>query len=273
MDAADTAAAANKAATKEKREQQEKQAKFELAKAQIASQIQGRANEIHSVWTTHYLPQELATLAEICSEPDVLPNIALVSQRAAAEVAKTFAMNTKIATYGVSPQHIGVRAEIAFDMATKHADLLAGVTMSQVQAERRRVDLVNKQNRENRMNIINAGRNNRVGVESGLKATAAMYSDLSKDAADAIGKAGYVQGRAISSLVTQGEEILKGKNEGVNWIRGQDWGKIGAPSAAPTRDSPTLINIQTDSLRERQTQNDAYGEADQYRDKLGDDNG
>lgn len=269
MSAADSAAAASSSATKEKREQQEKQAEFELAKNKIAQQIQGRANEIHNIWTSYYLPQELVTLAEVCSEPEVQPNLALVSQRAIAEASKKFSLARRSATYGLNPQHVGVRAEVEFDIATQQADTISGLVLKVVKAERERVNVVNKQNLDNRMAMINAGRGHTVNVSSGLNEAAKMYSDLSKDAQQAIANAGYVQGRALHTLVEQGKEVVKGKNPLINLLRGQDSiTPAEAPYVSGSREAPT-INIQTDAIRERQTQNNTYGGADQYNETFG----
>jgi hypothetical protein len=212
----------NAQAIKEAKEQREKQAKFTKAKLEISQSIQDRANAIHSVWQSNYLPCELETLNEICAEPDVVANEAVVAQRAIAEAAKIFATKKRKAVYCLAPQQVGQRAEVEFVLSTEQADLATGLVRAQIEAERGRVRLLNAQNLQNRMNIINPGRGHSAGVANGLNALSDLYSGLIKDSQSAIDNAAKTQGRAIASLIDTGEQMLKPNSSMRTLLRGQD---------------------------------------------------
>jgi hypothetical protein len=212
----------NTLAITEAKEQREKQAKFTKAKLEISQSVQDRANAIHSVWQSNYLPCELATLNEICAEPDVVANEAIVAQRAIAEAAKIFATKKRKAVYCLAPQQVGQRAEAEFVLSTEQADLASGLVRAQIEAERGRVRLLNAQNLQNRMNIINPGRGHSAGVTNGLAALSDLYSGLIKDSQSAIDGAARTQGRAIASLIDTGEQLLKPNSSLRTYLRGQD---------------------------------------------------
>ena len=195
-----------------RRQQDLKQSKYNLEKQKLAQLIQDRADAVLGVWTNHYLPVELATLDEVCSEPDEVAKIALVAQRARGEISKIFTLARKHQTFAVAPQQVGLRLESTIMLATKQADTIAGLIRTVTLQEHARVKLVNTQNLTNRMNMINPGRGHNAVVTSALAAAAMEYDRLSKEAAKNVDAASYVIGRSLSSALTSGQEVVKGFN-------------------------------------------------------------
>jgi uncharacterized lipoprotein NlpE involved in copper resistance len=192
-----------------RRESQAKQAKYNLAKMEIAANIQARADAIFGVWQSYYLPVELDTLNEICSEPEAIANKLVVAQRARAELAKIYAVAKKQQAYCLTPQQIGLRLESEVSLSIRQAETTAGVIRSAVRTEEARVRLVNAQNLTNRMNIINSGRQHNASSVAALAAASAEYDQLSKAQAQNIADASRAVGRGLAMAVTNGQEILK----------------------------------------------------------------
>lgn len=195
-----------------RRQQDLKQSKYNLEKQKLAQLIQERADAVMGVWTNHYLPVELATLNEVCSEPDEVARVALVAQRARGEIAKIFTLARKHHTFAVAPQQVGLRLESTIMLATKQADTTAGLIRTVTLQEHARVKLVNSQNLVNRMNMINPGRGHNAVVTTALAAAGLEYDRLSKEAAKNVDAASYAIGRGLSSALTSGQEVVKGFN-------------------------------------------------------------
>jgi hypothetical protein len=228
-------------ARREAKAQREKEVKFSLEKLKIAQNVQSRADQIHSVWRDHYLPCEIATVNEICSVPDAVANEAVVAQRAVAEVAKVFATKKRSAIYCLSPQHTGARAEVEFKISTEKADLAAGLVQQQVAAERARVTLLNNQNMQNRMNVINPGRGHAANVGDSLLKLSDIYSGLIRDSDEALANAARTQGRALASLVSTGEDLIKGGRK----LLGEAEAPISYRRA--TRTQPSSVQVVIDN--------------------------
>lgn len=192
-----------------RRESQEKAAKYNLAKQQIAAQIQDRANAIHGVWTQYYLPCEIATVEEICSEPLVVANRGVVAQRAVGEMAKVFAVAKKAQQYCLPPQAVGLRMESDISLSIRQADMTAGLVRVAVQTEDARVALLNAQRMNDRMNIINPGRGHNASVTSALTAASSVYDGLAKETAKTIEDASYSVGRGVYGVISGAKEVLK----------------------------------------------------------------
>lgn len=197
-------------ADKLRRQQEAKQAKYNLERQKLAGMIQERADEIFNVWTGNYLPVEQATLNEICNETIEVARVALVSQRARGEIAKIYAVAKKHRVYSLAPQQVGQRLEADIMISTKQADTTAGLVRTMVKQEQARAKLVNAQRLANRMNIINAGRGNTVAVTNALAAVAKEYGRLSEEAAKNVNDASYVVGRGLFGAVNGSMEIVKG---------------------------------------------------------------
>jgi hypothetical protein len=193
-----------------RRQEEAKQAQFNKEKLEIADQIQARADAIIGVWTGSYLPVELATLAEVCSEPVEVARIALVSQRARGEIAKIYEIARRKELYCLTPQQVGLRLESEIMIATKQADTTAGLIRTVIKQEEARVVLVNAQRMSNKINMINPGRSQIAASTSALMAAASQYDKLSKEAAKNVEDAAYSIGRSVQAAVSNGSELLKG---------------------------------------------------------------
>jgi hypothetical protein len=191
------------------KESKAKQAKYNLEKIKIAENIQFRADQIHNVWLSYYLPIELATVNEICSEPLVIANKEVAAQRARAEIAKIFAVAKRSQVYCLTPQQVGLRFESEVALNIRQAETTAGTIRVAVRTEEARVRLVNAQNLANRMNIINSGRGHDASSVAAVAAAAAEFEQLSKQQAKNIEDASRAVGRGLAGAFTSGQEIVK----------------------------------------------------------------
>lgn len=204
------------------KESREKQAKYNLEKIKIAKQIQDRANQIHGIWITYYLPREIETINEICSEPLAIAHTKVVSQRAIAEISKVFAVAKKNQVYCLTPQQVGIRLESEVALSIRQADTTAGQVRIAVRTENARVNLLNKQRMASRINIINPGRRYAAETGSLLATAAAEYGALSKQESENIANASRAVGRSLAGAVTNGQEILKAVKTYGSTIRTQE---------------------------------------------------
>jgi hypothetical protein len=193
-----------------RRQEEEKRAKYDKERLQIAAQIQDRADAVFNVWTSYYLPVELATLGEVCSEPEEVARTALVSQRARGEMAKIYAVARRRELYCLNPQQVGLRLESEILIATKQADTTSGLVRTAVKREEARAALVNAQNKSNKINMINPGRAQVAASTSALVAAARNYEKLSKEAALNVQDAAHGVGRGVQATISNGAELLKG---------------------------------------------------------------
>jgi hypothetical protein len=161
----------------------------------IAQRIQDRADELHGVWSGSYLPCELATLSEICSEPKRVADLNLVAQRAIAEVSKRFSVARKKALYCMPANCVGASCEIETRMAVDQARSEAWQAQASMRAEEARIDVINAQRLNNRINIIATGRNGTSQASSALSAAAGIYGKLAEQAAGAFNGAIATAGR------------------------------------------------------------------------------
>lgn len=240
-----------------RRQQEAKQAKYNLERQKLAAQIQARADAIFSVWANNYLPVELATLNEIASATIDTARVALVSQRARGEIAKIYAVAKKHKVYALAPQQIGQRLESEIVIATKQADTTAGLVRTMVKQEQARAKLVNAQQLANQMNIINAGRGNTVATTSTLISLAKEYGRLSDEAGKNIDEASRVVGRGLFGAVNGSMEVVKSfKNLNASGALAMPDSIQREPMLSNTllrdapRAQPFMVTLQVDSGKE-----------------------
>lgn len=197
------------ASAAERKKIAEKQAQYNLAKTTIAKAVQDRSNEIIGVWSGYYLPREVATVNEVCSEPVENANLDMAKYVALGEVIKVYANAKKAKTLCVAPQQIGIRQEVEVLMSIKQAQHISATQRLAVKTENARVRMKNQQRLNNKINMINAGRGHGAHSTGVLEAAAREYSDLSKQLDKDLSTAAYVMGRSLNGLVTAGQEVLK----------------------------------------------------------------
>lgn len=210
------AADAADASAQQAKESKEMAAKYALEKMEIAAQIQDRADLLHEIWATYYLPCELATLNEICNEPIAVANIGVVAQRAVAEMIKIFTTTKKAQSYCISPQQVGTRLEMAVTTSVRQADMTSGLVRIAVQTEEARVNLLNAQRMADRINIINPGRGYDADTISALEAANTLYTGLAKEEAKTIEDSYKAMGRGIAMAVSSASDIYSSMPSGGN---------------------------------------------------------
>lgn len=167
----------------------------------IAQRIQDRADELHSIWKNSYLECELKTAAEICAEPKVEPQSILASIKANAEISKQFSIAKQNALYCIDSQCHGSRCDTERKFAIAQSRSSAWQVNASINQEIARADLKNAQRLNNRILMLNAGRNGVANASSALAQASQIYQQQSQAAAAGFNGAMATLGRLTQDTV------------------------------------------------------------------------
>jgi len=167
------------------------------AQKSIADQIQARANDLHNIWQGSYLPCEIALLDEICSEPIRTANTFAHERRAVVGSTAKFSLAKQQLDYCISPACVGARYEGLYQLSVEQARSEGWVAQIAKRTEVARIDVINGQRLNNRMNISVLGRNGVPNTVAAGAGAAALYQNLADQAAAAFNSASKVAGRVL----------------------------------------------------------------------------
>ena len=172
----------------------------------IARKQQARADKLHSVWESSYLPIELRQMAELAAKPAYVPRYDLIVQRATTDVAVNFSKARAEARRNMSVYGMGAMQALEREIVVAQGLATADAVAAGRRREDGRADMKEQQRVDNIHRAVALGR--------GMLDQSGSASRLAAQAVEA-------GGSTIASAMNSGAKLL-----GYLWNRDPNAGAI-----------------------------------------------
>jgi hypothetical protein len=160
--------------------------------------VQDRANQIHNVWTGNYLPCELQTLAEIDAVPKLIVAVGTISASGLNTTTQAYAQATHDIAEAGTEMCYSDACGTTNRMSVARAKSQSWRIQGDLRYEETRVDSQNAQRLNDRITMINPGRNGLANALNAMGAASAIYASVAEQAEAAKGSDAYAKGRMIN---------------------------------------------------------------------------